>query len=103
MPLPSPYDLYAVFKDGRREKVDPRLSKRLSRAHDMQQLVRFDVEFPMIADFGKMKTEFDNCLKKSANGDGDDGSGEMTTDLATCIRNFARPEQLEGPNAWMCE
>lgn len=57
----------------------------------------------MIADFGKMKTEFDNCLKKSANADGDDGSGEMTTDLATCIRNFARPEHLEGPNAWMCE
>lgn len=97
MPLPAPYDLYAVFKDGRREKVDPRMNKKLGKAFDMQNLVRFDVEFPMMADFTKMKGEFDAMLKKAVNaGDGDDPNQEQATDLATCIRNYSRPESLEG-------
>ena len=47
MPMPPPYELFALYRDGKREKMDPRQSKKLGKAYDMHNLHRIDVEFPM--------------------------------------------------------
>jgi len=35
MPLPSPFELYIVSKDGKRERLDPRMMKKLGKVYDM--------------------------------------------------------------------
>ena len=51
MPIPPPYELFLLYRDGKREKLDPRLNKRLGKTYDMANVHRIDVEFPMSADF----------------------------------------------------
>ena len=58
MPIPPPYELYILFRDGKREKLDPRFNKRLGKSYDMGNVHRIDVEFPMSADFGLMMQQF---------------------------------------------
>lgn len=43
------------MKDGKREKMDMKLNKRILKTYDMASLLRIDIEFPMKADFVTMK------------------------------------------------
>ena len=104
MPMPPPYELFALYRDGKREKIDPRQSKKLGKAYDMHNLHRIDVEFPMQADFSQMKSVFDQALNAPpSQADLDLAGAAPQTDLESCIRSFAKPETLDGANKWRCD
>ena len=101
--MPPPYELFALYRDGKREKIDPRQSKKLGKAYDMHNLHRIDVEFPMQADFSSLKMAFETALNAPPSAtDLDLGGAVPTTDLASCIKSFAKPELLTGANKWKC-
>jgi hypothetical protein len=53
-----PYELYARFKDGRREIFDVTLSKKFGKVFNLENLLRLDLELPESLDFKVIKDEF---------------------------------------------
>jgi hypothetical protein len=53
-----PYELFARFKDGRREILDVTLSKKFGKVFNLENLLRLDLELPESLDFKVIKDEF---------------------------------------------
>ena len=103
----KPYELFIVSKDGIRRKIDIRNMKKVNLAYDLNQCHRIDVEFPMIADFVPIKDAFNQMLLKPPQIYGDykelEAVKEGKVDIDHCVKNYASPEILRGPNQRFCE
>jgi len=82
------------MRDGFKQKLDFKLNKKIGKVFDISNILRIEVEFPIVADFNRMKTDFHNAsisvLPVVAR--------QQKTDLETCIKRYAKPETLEGQN-----
>jgi hypothetical protein len=97
--IPSPYEVFVVDKSGKRMSVDPCLTKKFGKVFDLECLSRVEVEFSQNTDFTALRQEYDRVLKadKQAPPTHD---GSTSTDLIGCIKNYAKPEQLDGEDKW---
>ena len=53
-----PYELFARFKDGRREILDVTLSKKFGKVFNLENLLRLDLELPESLDYNVIKDDY---------------------------------------------